>query len=805
MPLPTLFIAGSLNHKNPAVREELANTVPLDYIKGWIDQRLARTGISNRVLILKSETASGKSTALPPELFKDFINGKIRKGIVCTQPRVLTTIMNVGEILKNYGNMLKLGDNIGWKTKYNKLRPVKSGGILSTTIGTFGMYLKIMSDDEIMTRYKFIMIDEVHERSLQSDVVFFMLKSFLARCADKPECPMVILMSATFEPEKYMRYFGVGDENFIWCSGQAVGRDEMWSWNNDRVVNNWPQAAADICRNICVRDGISDEEERGDILIFVPGKKEYKQCRQWLERVLPDLTPDRTFSILWIDSDAQRNETMDFRRIAQPLASQVNTIRGKEYVPKRRVIISTNVAETGVTLESLKYVIDSGFNKEIEFNPIYGIRALMTKPAPQSRIIQRMGRAGRKFRGAFYPLYPKYVYDLMPRDQFPQIITDDFSQIMLELAYEQLRQKMLTAEYGRTDQIEFRPEDLDLVDMPSMDSIRYSMEKLYLLGFFTPVAPMFHTLYPGGISPWEHKLILQREPQTSRRFGITRLGHVAVRFSGLPIESIRMILAGFSYQASVTDLITIAVMLSVDKIALAGKRINMREVYAIGLPPFMIGASTYYKLRMIIACDFIDLLIIFIALRNQMTRFMIENPPDAIDRVEAWCTLNNINFRAMMEVVARRDELLEQLYADDINVYAYAENSFDLAQPETIMSIISAIKFSIYDGYRMNMLYAVGKKKSQGEDQDIHSGYYTANGLGVTPPNIFIDDFKISENMHWKFLLDLRPRWIIYHEMSLGYSEKTDLYKPQFDKISVMDGFVPVDVEFNGAPPVSDS
>lgn len=792
MPLPTLFLKGSLNHKNPKIREELAEHIPIEYIKAWIDQRLARTGIGNRVLILKSETASGKSTALPPELFLEFINGKMRKGIICTQPRVLTTILNVEEIIKHYGKVLRPGDNIGFTTKYNKLRPVKSGGILSTTIGTFGMYLKLMSDEEIMSRYKFIMIDEVHERSLQSDVVFFMLKSFLARVADKPECPMVILMSATFEPEKYMRYYGVGEDNFIWCSGQAVGRDERWSWNADRTVNNWPQAAAEVTRKICTGVGTGDEPERGDILIFVPGKKEYKQCKQWLDRLNTDLTPADTFSILWIDSEAQRTETIDYRRLFQPVASQSNVIRGSPYVPRRRVIISTNVAETGVTLDALKYVIDSGFNKEVEFNPIYGIRSLMVKPAPQSRIIQRMGRAGRKFRGEFYPLYPKHVFDALPRDQFPQIVTDDFSQVILEICYEQLRRKILTAEYGRADQVEFRVEDLDLVDMPSMDSIRYSLEKLYLLGFATPVAPLFHTLYPEGISPWEHKLILQREPQTAQLFGLTRLGHIAVKIAGLAIESIRMILAGFSYRASITDLITIAIMLSMDKLALSGKRINMREVYAIGLPPFMTGAGAYYRMRMIIACDFIDLLVMFNALRNQMTHFMLENPPDAIERVELWCTNTGINFRAMMEVVARRDEIIEQLYADDFNVYFAAENSFDLAQKDTIMSIISAIKFCIYDGYRMNMLYT----KESG-------GTFTANGLGVTAPPIFIDDFKITENMNWKFLLDLKPRWIIYREMSLKYSEKTDLYKPVFDKISIMDGFVPIDMEFGGALPVA--
>ncbi len=131
MPLPTLLVRGNL--VPPDGREEtkikLDSYVPIEYIVEWFTSRKNKTGIENRVLILKSETASGKSTAAPAYIYRDFVRPSVlageKRGLIITQPRILTAVENVKEMLKvpNYSEFLRLGQTIGWSTGSNKLKP----------------------------------------------------------------------------------------------------------------------------------------------------------------------------------------------------------------------------------------------------------------------------------------------------------------------------------------------------------------------------------------------------------------------------------------------------------------------------------------------------------------------------------------------------------------------------------------------------------------------------------------------------------------------------------------------------------
>src|ERR1700761_4046301 len=173
MPLPTLLIKGSLRSPSANAEQQkmLDEFVPIDYILEWFRVRLDKTGITNRVLILKAETASGKSTSFPAELFIRAVSsaGVDAPGIICTQPRILTAIVNVTTIVRDsgpeYPRFLKIGDTIGWATGVNKLKP-KRRGLLSATIGILAMQLQTLPDEEIMKLYKYILIDETHERDL---------------------------------------------------------------------------------------------------------------------------------------------------------------------------------------------------------------------------------------------------------------------------------------------------------------------------------------------------------------------------------------------------------------------------------------------------------------------------------------------------------------------------------------------------------------------------------------------------------------------------------------------------------------
>lgn len=788
--LPTLFIKGSLNPTNNETKEYLDEFRPIDYIKDWFKSRLGNNGLENRVLVLKSETASGKSTAIPPMLYRTFCENKPpAKGLICTQPRALTAQLNVLDIIRNVP--LRVGENIGWSTKHNKMRP-RAFGLLSATIQTLTMQLRSWSDTQVINTYRFILIDETHERDLQTDMTIYMLRNFLLRNAHNPQCPFVVLMSATFDPEVFLKYFNLTRDNYIWCSGQSFGRDEEWDWNQGRTVNNFATAAAEVVAKI---SETPDNIETADILIFMPGKREFTDTAEALSKLnerLASESPERTFSILQIDSQAQANVTIDYKRLFIPTGEQINVFRinGEKVRLKasRRVIIATNVAETGLTLHNLKYVIDAGFNKEIEFNPIYRIRALLSKPAPVSRIIQRMGRAGRKFRGVFYPLYPKYVYERLPKLQYAQILTNDVSDIFLDIAWEQLRGK-----YAIDANAKFSLRDLGLLENPSDDAIAAAMEKMYQLGFMAPHAPKFANMYSPvdpplretiGCTPWQYGNTTTdyvcgapsyiHDSPNDPTWSITPIGLLVCLLPsmGMKMELVRMILAGFTFGASITDLITIACYVNIGSFVGGDPELELKEppkigwtaIYELGMPSGV--AIDPATARLLVADEFIDGLILLNAVKRKLSEFIKKDAVGALSNLKEWCYKTNIAFKTLMALIAARDDLIEQLYGDQFAVFANQSHALSQSSGSNFLDNITRIKYCIREGFIANELTLIDKT------------YYTPQGISVKMPALLnvggVDNAVI-----------LKPPRVYYRELGLKYNNKTNLYVAAVDMISV--------------------
>jgi len=756
MALPTLMIKGKLQAPDgdADVKAELNKWVPLDYIINWFQIAGQKTGIANRVLILKSETASGKSTALPPEIYKKLVKGKDNAGIICTQPRVATAIENVIEMMKHNSKWMTLGQTIGWSTKYNKFRP-KEVGLLSATIGTLAQQLRSSTDEEIMKQYRFILIDETHERDQQTDMTISMLKSFLLRNQHRPDCPFVVLMSATFDPAPLLKYFGIDlRTNFIWCVGATAPIVEKWA---ETTLSNYPVAAAETVEKIVTGSGKDDDPRAGDILIFMPGKAEFIICAEALNKLNTRLAAagHNVMSVLQIDGPAFQTQNHDFAlTVRVPINEHIVIIGGKKYTPGRRVIISTNVAETGLTLENLKYVIDSGYNREIEFNPVYGIRSLLTKPAPVSRIRQRRGRAGRKFPGEFYALYPKYIYDKLPAQQFPQILTDDISPIILSIIAEQLK--------NATDDRGFSAENIDMIDVPTPDALSAGLEKLYTIGLITGAT---------GIR-------------------LTELGKLAASLNLVTPESARMILGSYYWDCSTSDMITIAAWLALESrgfIDSEGERdtLDWATIYKEGLPGFMVTSYMLYKTRLLIGDEFIHGIILFNAISYAMDRPGAKN---AIDGLQKWCKKTSISYRTCIEFIKLRDEIIEQALIAGLDVFHNNASSIALATADTIIDTVTKIKYCIYDGYRNNIL-----------SQNAAGEYATMLGVKVKTPKLFREDeASMAEKASFGFVNKVKPRVMIYKELSLKYNRKTQIYDIITDRISVLDGFISHDIDFAG-------
>lgn len=781
MPLPTLMIKGSLVAIDglPETKAMLDTYTPIDYILEWFDRRLNLTGVVNRVLILRSETASGKSTSLPPEICKRFVFGggtvplPDTPGVICTQPRVLTAMENVMEMLKHYSSFLRLRETIGWSTKNNKLRP-KSVGLLSATIGTLNQQLKTMTDVEVMNKYKFILIDETHERDLTTDVTILMLKNLLIRCKDNPRCPFVVLMSATFDPDDFLKYFDIPKlTNYIWCKGSSSQIKEMWDWNQGRTVNNYPQAAADVVKQICLQNTNDDFVVGADMLIFLPGAGEFEETEKYLIAVNEELAKagGDVFSIIKIESEAISKVTIEYRKlIAIPLSAQIQTFNGKQYIPKRRCILSTNVAETGLTLEGLKYSIDAGFNREVEFNPIYGVSALLTKPAPQSRIRQRRGRVGRKFDGVFYPLYPQHIHDALPPLQFPAILVNDVTPIMLDLINEQLKTKRMS---GSRDP-NFELSAIDMINPPSGDSLLFALEKMYALGYISPMAPEWDgSIVDHFADRLSERAKIALTPQQPR-YSMTDLGLLAAPLIGMTMtpETTRMVLASYNWNVATGDMLTIAAWLTTGQIVAKSKdkKVKLTVDWVRIYKDSGIAGGNYNKLRLLIGDEFIDGVILFTTISN-----IVGDHVDGRARLIKYCALVNLQYDAVIAFIDARDELIESFILAEY-VFNDGEHIAN-AQQSTFMDLICRIKHCIYDGYRLNMIV-----------RDTDGKYYGPRQCVVaTPPSLFDNPALAIKAM---------PKYVCYQTLNLRLDKKSGAYIIGASRISILDGFVSPDIEF---------
>lgn len=764
MSLPTLLVKGKLFPPNgdAALKAELDTWVPLDYVINWFRRRLDKIGMENRVLVLKAETASGKSTAFPPELFLKLVRGgdKNAPGIICTQPRVMTAIENVTEILKWQSKVLKLGDTIGWSTKFNKLRPV-SVGLLSATLQTLTQQLKTHTDDEIMDKYRFILIDEAHERSLQTDMTLYMLKNLLGRNKNNPKCPFVVVMSATFEPSSFLAYFDVPLlTNFIWCRGAPAGHTEMWDWNEGRTVNNYMQSAAEVVEKI-ITENPTDESSKADILIFMPGAAEFMETEKYLVKLNEKFVAAGTspFSLLKIEAEAVKTQNLDYLRVTKiPVARHIVTIKDVEYVPSRRVIISTNVAETGLTLDNLKYVIDAGYNREVEYNPVLGISGLLTKPAPKSRIEQRKGRAGRKFPGIFYPLYPKYVYDKLQAIQYPQIIVEDIGSIILDIIAEQIKAKTLAGER----EPQFLVSDIDMIDVPTPDAVAQCIETLYVLGFISPAG-------------------------ADGRFTLTKMGTIASTISSVTPELARMIMASYFWECSTLDIIAMVAYVTLEPRSFEiGKKdvfINWSAVFKLGLPGWVGSPTMLYKIKLLIADEFIYGLMLFNAVRYLISSAGVR---DGIMSLTNWCNQHGLKAEMCIELIRVRDTIIEQMIMSGLDVFSREEYSVMQVPESGFMNSITKLKYCIHDGYKNNIL-------------TLRDGAYrTKNGLVVAAPALFrADEIATAEKQSSGFIADMKPSFVLYKNLKAKYNKKTGIFDVIPMCVSMMDGYVSTDPSFD--------
>lgn len=417
-------------------RAEMKSAIPREYIIQSIKLRQEPSRWGDRVTILKAGTGGGKSITLPPSMMWR------RKRIALTEPSRLS-VEEIAIDLARRNPELKMGETLGFQTGIINKSP--SRGVVVMTTGILQQHLINLSSEQFMRRYSTLIIDEVHKHDIITDFLLRSLKTFLQQRWKNPECPILILMSATMEPSLYASYFET--PHVIEVRGTSSNPiKEVWPSN---AVTNLEDAIAALAPTL-----------KGDTLVFMPTVKSIESLHAKLK--------DR--KVIEIYSELLERGAGETRALAHA-------------DPNGRIILATNAAETGVTFPHLDNLIDTGYAFNVAFNPQLNARVMFVGPISQASAMQRRGRVGRTKPGAWYPMYSKAVFSDMQMQPFPEILTQDMSGHILKHIV------MTTDATPNDDFTEIKSSAafdigvLNLINAPSSEMVQHCVEKLYILGF----------------------------------------------------------------------------------------------------------------------------------------------------------------------------------------------------------------------------------------------------------------------------------------------------------------------------------
>lgn len=367
--------------------------------------------------IIVGETGSGKTTQIPQYL-KEAGWADGGRVIACTQPRRLAVQAVASRVAEEMG--VKLGEEVGYTIRFEDLT---NTNVTRIKFLTDGVLLREMMDDPLLTKYSIIMVDEAHERSISTDILLGLLKKIQRR---RPELRLII-SSATIEAKSMSSFFQTSKKRrgseaqepgpvrqpaILSVEGRGFN---VQIYHVEEPVADYLQAAVTTVLSI------HDQEPIGDILVFLTGQDDIDAAVQMLTEEAHSKGKHASgLVVLPLYSGLPRS---DQDLVFSP------TPRGK-----RKVVISTNIAETSLTLEGVVYVVDSGFSKQRFYSPISDIENLVVAPISKASARQRAGRAGRVRPGKCYRLYTEeYYVNEMSAEGIPEMQRSNLVSCVIQL------------------------------------------------------------------------------------------------------------------------------------------------------------------------------------------------------------------------------------------------------------------------------------------------------------------------------------------------------------------------------------
>lgn len=396
-----------------AVRQELLNVIR-----------------ENSVVIIVGETGSGKTTQLTQYLHED---GYSKYGLIgCTQPRRVAAMSVAKRVSDEMGT--KLGETVGYAIRFEDC--TSENTVIKYM--TDGILLRESLREPDLDNYSAVIMDEAHERSLSTDVLFGLLREVVARRQDLK----LIVTSATMDAGKFSTFFGNVPTYTI--PGRTFPVEIFFSKN---PVEDYVDASVKQALQIHL------QPTEGDILIFMPGQEDIEVTCEVLAERIAEIDNAPQLSVLPIYSQLPSDlQAKIFQRSPDGL---------------RKCVVATNIAETSLTVDGIMFVVDSGYCKLKVYNPRIGMDALQIYPISQANANQRSGRAGRTGPGQCFRLYTERQFkEELLVTTVPEIQRTNLANTVL-----------LLKSLGVQDLLQFH-----FMDPPPQDNILNSLYQLWILG-----------------------------------------------------------------------------------------------------------------------------------------------------------------------------------------------------------------------------------------------------------------------------------------------------------------------------------
>lgn len=392
----------------------------------------------NQCVVLVGETGSGKTTQIPQWSLDLVLLGR-RKHVCCTQPRRVAA-MSVAQRVADEMDVV-LGQEVGYSIRFEDCSSART----ALKYMTDGMLLREAMTDPLLDRYGVIILDEAHERTLATDILMGLIKEVVKQRPDLK----VIVMSATLDAGKFQGYFD--DAPLLTVPGRTFPVEIFYTPEPER---DYLEAAIRTVVQIHLC-----EEVVGDVLLFLTGQEEIDEACKRIKREVDNLGPEvGDMKIIPLYSTLPPNLQQRIFEAAPP--NKPNGGIG------RKVVVSTNIAETSLTIDGVVFVIDPGFSKQKVYNPRIRVESLLVSAISKASAQQRAGRAGRTKPGKCFRLYTEKAYKSeMQSNTYPEILRSNLGSVVLQLK-----------KLGIDDLVHF-----DFMDPPAPETLMRALELLNYL------------------------------------------------------------------------------------------------------------------------------------------------------------------------------------------------------------------------------------------------------------------------------------------------------------------------------------